>query len=727
MKKVFVIICILLLLLCACSGVSSPYMKKITIDHTKVLNSDRKNFPVLITVTDPALKSVSNGGHVSHNSGEDIFFTLSDGKTRIANEIASYNPASGELKAWVKVPVLSASADTELYLHYGASIPDSWKSSDTVWDYHYRIVEHLDKTDAPDIEVPDSGKLNLADEITVQAWVYSDTYQPENFQPLVSKWRLDSTFDSFDAYDAGNTNGLKTIGFFGAVFDGRYVYFSPQRYGHESDSTHGYALRYDTQKIFKDSTSWEAYDAGSTDGLLTRGHYGAVFDGRYVYFVPRGKNYSGKTGSFNEFQSNLLRYDTHMNFKNSGSWAAYDMGVDVSKQSAAFDGRYIYFCPGYEHDGQGNITGSSKIIRFDTESPFKVPSSYRTLDVNTICRAEKGNYDGAAFDGRYVYFVPLVSGVVLRYDTTGDYEAGESWSTYDAKPLGMQMNVGAMFDGRYLYFAAYGNGVIVRLDTHGLFTDDTSWESHDASSTGGLDTGGFDGGFYDGRYVYFAPFVSRRADGSGYNFHTNYLRYDTQKPFKNAQSWAAYDAGNTDNLATIGYNGGAFDGRYLYLAPWQDRTDGKFGIHGNVLRYDTVGDNGSFILKYCSYGHNGGLTAAVPGPEFIVNTVNGPVSIASHDVLLPGWHHVAGVYNGDTVKLFVDGVLVAERPGSGALQTNDIPVKIGRLGQGFARFRGLIDEVRVSNTARSDNWIKTEYNNLSRPAGFIHAGEENVY
>ncbi len=229
MKKAFVIFCILLLLLCACSGVSSPYMKKITIDHTKVFNSDRKNFPVLITVTDQNLKSASNGGNVVDNRGEDIFFTLSDGKTRIAHEIAAYNPASGELKAWVKVPVLSATADTELYIHYGASIPDSWKSSGTVWDYHYRIVEHPDNTDAPDIEVPESGTLKLTDEITVQAWVYSDTYQPENFQPLVSKWRLNSSFDSFDAYDAGNTDGLKTIGFFGAVFDGRYVSFSPQR------------------------------------------------------------------------------------------------------------------------------------------------------------------------------------------------------------------------------------------------------------------------------------------------------------------------------------------------------------------------------------------------------------------------------------------------------------------------------------------------------------------
>ncbi|MFH1421555.1 MAG: LamG domain-containing protein, partial [Planctomycetota bacterium] len=544
--------------------------------------------------------------------------------------------------------------------------------------------------------------------------------------PLVSKWSPLSSFNTFDAYDAGNTDGLKSIGYFGAVFDGRYVYFSPQRYGHEKDSAHGIALRYDTQKDFKDKRSWAAYDAGNTDNLNTKAHYGAVFDGRYVYFVPRGKNYGGETGTFNEFQSNLLRYDTHMDFKSSESWAAYDMGVNISKQSAAFDGRYIYFCPGFEHTPNNEIVGSSKVIRFDTEAGFKNPSSYRVLDVSAFSDSETGNYDGAAFDGRYIYFVPLYSGVVLRYDTKGDYGDKESWSTYDAKPKGIQMNVGAVFDGRYLYFAAYGNSILVKYDTYSDFSDDDSWSSYNAGNTKGLDTGGFDGGIFDGRYIYFIPFVSPKKDKGGYNFHTNFLRYDTQGQFEAPESWNAYDASNIDNLATIGYNGGAFDGRYLYAAPWQDRTDGKFGIHGNVLRYDTLGNDGSFSLRYCDYGHNGGLCAAVTGPSFIVNTEKGPISVSANKVLLPGWHHIAGVYNGSDVKLFVDGVLVAERTGAGLIQNNNVKVEIGRIQKGAARFNGSIDEVRISNIARNDDWIKTEYLNLINPAGFIRLGEEDT-
>ncbi|GAI90983.1 unnamed protein product, partial [marine sediment metagenome] len=66
-----------------------------------------------------------------------------------------------------------------------------------------------------------------------------------------------------------------------------------------------------------------------------------------------------------------------------------------------------------------------------------------------------------------------------------------------------------------------------------------------------------------------------------------------------------------------------------------------------------------------------------------------------------------------------DGKLVAERAGSGQIQTNDTDVTIGSFLQNSARFEGIIEEVRISNTARNDDWIKTEYNNLINPEGFF--------
>ena len=41
---------------------------------------------------------------------------------------------------------------------------------------------------------------------------------------------------------------------------------------------------------------------------------------------------------------------------------------------------------------------------------------------------------------------------------------------------------------------------------------------------------------------------------------------------------------------------------------------------------------------------------------------NDLVGTAAHRTLAPGWHHLVGVYNGRTIKLFIDGMLVAKGP-----------------------------------------------------------------
>ena len=52
-----------------------------TIDHTKV-PSTQSNFTVLVSVTDPALKTVANGGHVANANGYDIGFYADSGGLR---------------------------------------------------------------------------------------------------------------------------------------------------------------------------------------------------------------------------------------------------------------------------------------------------------------------------------------------------------------------------------------------------------------------------------------------------------------------------------------------------------------------------------------------------------------------------------------------------------------------------------------------------------------------
>lgn len=535
----------------------------------------------------------------------------------------------------------------------------------------------------------------LADKLTVEALVDCRHGAPEAMQVLVSKWRPPDRFDRFAAHDAGCTDGLDSTGYFGAVFDGRYVYFSPEMHG--DSSTHGVVLRYDTHADFGSPASYAAHDASVTDGLDTRGFYGAVFDGRYVYFVPR------QIGLM-EYHSRVLRLDTNREFADPSSWSAFDVGEQHSQQSAAFDGRYIYFCPGFDGDPATEENCSGRVIRFDTAADFKSKSSYTSIDIREWLGPDATCFDGGAFDGRYIYFIPLSSGRVVRYDTRGGFDHQSSWQSFDARVAGMGMNVGAVFDGRHLYFCAYGHARIVRFDTAGEFADPKCWASHDAGGTDGLATSGFDGGYFDGRFVYFQPFFLDAGEEGrrDVRFHSHYLRYDPTRAFGDSSSWQARDASATDGLHSVGYNGGAFDGRYFYAAPWQQgpRSDGsgQFITHGVVLRCDTLGDCGSFSLRYCDYGHNGGLNAAVPGPSFLVNTERGVVSVASHRALPAGRHHLAGTYDGAMIELFIDGEIAARREGHGRIVCCDEPVVLGGIRDGLGRFCGDVVEATIRNS-----------------------------
>jgi hypothetical protein len=65
----------------------------------------------------------------------------------------------------------------------------------------------------------------------------------------------------------------------------------------------------------------------------------------------------------------------------------------------------------------------------------------------------------------------------------------------------------------------------------------------------------------------------------------------------------------------------------------------------------------------------------------------------------PGeWRHVAGVYDGKRMALYVDGVLDASQEAWGSINVNDMPVQIGANTERQDRFwNGLIDDMRIYN------------------------------
>ncbi len=182
------------------------HRKKITI-HAAGVPATLTDFPVLIHLGSDADLAAD-----AQDDADDIIFTASDEVTRLSHEIEYFDGATGNLTAWVKIPSLSSTTDTEIYMYYSnASIGNSENITD-VWDSNYKMVQHLEETsggagaitdstannnDGTDQNAPalgahgkidgatgftgssnhyincgNAGSLNITDNITVEAWIY---------------------------------------------------------------------------------------------------------------------------------------------------------------------------------------------------------------------------------------------------------------------------------------------------------------------------------------------------------------------------------------------------------------------------------------------------------------------------------------------------------------------------------------------------------------------------
>ena len=73
------------------------------------------------------------------------------------------------------------------------------------------------------------------------------------------------------------------------------------------------------------------------------------------------------------------------------------------------------------------------------------------------------------------------------------------------------------------------------------------------------------------------------------------------------------------------------------------------------------------------------------------------------------WYHLAGTYDGSKIRLYVNGRLLSVRSYTAGAKGNNDPLQLGG-GPSNRWFKGLIDEVRVFNHARSQAEINAMKN-----------------
>jgi len=119
------------------------------------------------------------------------------------------------------------------------------------------------------------------------------------------------------------------------------------------------------------------------------------------------------------------------------------------------------------------------------------------------------------------------------------------------------------------------------------------------------------------------------------------------------------------------------------------------------------------VAKQEQYWIHGSLNGEVAGEDDAIQAkvnVGGTryiATTAANFISTGVWYHVAGTYDGDTLRLYIDGDLVNENTApSGAIQNTSNILAIGTWSTPVDFFDGLVDEVRVYSRVLTQQEIK---------------------
>lgn len=133
---------------------------KLTIDQNDI-DSALSNFPILVYLSTSSGRNNDDVSFVfdelqSDANRKKIAVTTFDGITQCYVEIEKWDDANEEAWLWVKVPSISSSMDTDLFLYYDSTHADNTvyvgdpnsTPAENVWDGNFKLVTHMQ--DDPD-------------------------------------------------------------------------------------------------------------------------------------------------------------------------------------------------------------------------------------------------------------------------------------------------------------------------------------------------------------------------------------------------------------------------------------------------------------------------------------------------------------------------------------------------------------------------------------------------
>ncbi len=764
------------------------YRKLISIDHTKVSgSSDLTNFPLLVKLTDPDLRSTANNGQVENTNGYDIIFTDDTG-TALDHEIEKYVAGSGEYVAWVRIPTLSSAANTDIYISYGNAAIAADPSVTTTWSSEYKAIWHLndsfldatsnnnDGTEASagstdDVEgfiangrsftgvdngdswvnVPNSTSLNtdISDQVTLEAWARFFLPVPEDSPFMVKGPGINQ--ERYMLGLDGNTTTTAAINSRVTTGDGHF----------RDDDGAIDATWHHIVMVYDGSLGANPRKQVYVDGVLDHSDNasGNISNNTDPLYIGRRSDNRRYRGVLDELRiSNVAR---------SADWIAteyanqnspetfYSLGSQefpLNGGTATADDASLFFNQSTTINltgeaGSTTIQWQSSVDNADfTDIGGGTNSSLNTgnLNITTYFRAKVSNGSCDAFSNTVQVIVRAnyITDYTFRKKITIDHTQVAGNTNHSNFPLLVSVTDADLAQATGKVQNANGYDIAFAL-TDGTLLD------HDLELYDGT----------TGQYIAWVrvPTLFVSADTEIFMYYGN-CSFSGGDPSSTATYDANYlgvyhfnddlDAGTTVDDRTSNGNNGTTNGNMTnthVTAAGQVGNAFNFGGgndwvnlgQGPLVSGSTARTIEMWARAEIFDNERGLFQAGTPDTEdFSIHTDNGTSDnwVVEYDDTeeefsiensLNNWEHFALVYDGTTVYFYHDGVLFDQS--TRALNTaTGIDLEIARWDRSDIgdEFDGQIDEVKISNTNRSTDWIKTEYNNQSNPASFYNFGDE---
>ncbi len=205
-------------------------------------------------------------------------------------------------------------------------------------------------------------------------------------------------------------------------------------------------------------------------------------------------------------------------------------------------------------------------------------------------------------------------------------------------------------------------------------------------------------------YTFLLFFVSTIAQGNACDPNTHSLK------FNGTSSYVEFPADNDLNISDD-----------LTVEAWIKASSfGSSPVSNSIVCKHgwTSGEKG-FVLRA---GGDGQLSFTIAGLKYNGTNESWQEVLSPVGALqLNTWYHVAGTFDGNKLRLYINGSQVASKSYNGRIDPSvNYNLKIGRIAdEGAASgrfFHGLIDEVRIWKEARSSSEISNNYNEHINPS-----------